>query len=179
MPVMEFSIVPYIEVDGIRTFTDSQMMSFYNRMVEDGTAGIVFFQGDIKDQYEWLAAMKSPANHLYVVLTGNDPVGLCWLNRFEGKYARLHFCTFSKFWGTGANDEAARFTLDKLTSMTDENGDQVFTMFLGYIPSMNTIAIDYLTRNGGRIAGRVPDLLWDHANQKTVEGTIIYFKRED
>jgi hypothetical protein len=167
------SILPYTELDGIRTFTDSQIMDLYDQMERDGTTRMVYFE-ERYSREEFLAEMKSGASRLYVVMEEEVPVAIAYLNRFERTSARLHFCVFSRAWGH--TDEVARFVMKSMCGMKDNDGKPLFHVFLGMLPSCNKGAVDFILRNGGKLVGTVPNLFWDKANGKAVEGTIVYYE---
>jgi hypothetical protein len=50
---------------------------------------------------------------------------------------------------------------------------------MGMLPSTNTIAINYLLKVGLHKIGNVPNLMWSEAEQKPVEGTMMYITKED
>jgi len=162
-------MMPYMEFDGIRTFTDSQILGFYDQMVKDGTIAQMTFEGVFLNPNDFLAEMKSRSSHLYVAMEDNIPVALIWVNHIEMAAARVHFCFFSNSWGHA--QEIMKFAQDYLAD--------IYGVLLGYLPSCNTRAVQACLRMGLTVLGKVPDLIWDHANQKRVEGTIVYYRKNE
>ena len=80
-------IMPYTVIDGIPSMKDSVVMSFYDQMVKDGTADVVFCDGKINDRKQFLANVKSNQTIFIIAVLEGDPVGLAWINRIEKKKA--------------------------------------------------------------------------------------------
>ena len=171
---MKFYILPYIEIDGIRTLTNSQVMGIYDQMECDGSLRWVFFQGGIKSREDFLTLMKSDDHRFYAIVNeSNTIVAIFWMNSFEMKLARLHFNVFNHAWAH--TDKIMKVGMEYLYNLKDANNNTMFTRFLGILPTCNISAVKFLVRNGGTIVGTVPDLYWDHIGNKSVEGTILYF----
>ncbi len=96
---MNLKIIPYTEVDGIKTFRDSDILDLYGRMVKDGTADTVFYEGTVSTREEFLASIKNRGTLLFILKVDDKIVGFTWLNRFENRTAHNHFVAFSEVWG--------------------------------------------------------------------------------
>lgn len=171
-------VIPYCEIDGVRTFKDSEIMEFYDRMVEDGIAPIVFHAGDVRSPIDFLKKMKGSGTALYIVFYGDDPVGLIWLTHFEAKTCRVHFASFSEVWDqdtVGIGKEAINQVL--YMTVSPESDDFVFDVLLGLIPSRNVRAIKWLNKVGLTVAGEIPNALWDAEENQSIPGTLLYLTR--
>lgn len=174
---MNFDILPFAYIDGVPTFTDSEIMRMYDMMEQDGTAADVFNQGDANNRSEFLALVKSQNNMfstIYSVSSGNL-LGVFWLNRFEMKTARLHFCLFKEGWPLS---DAICKAVTKYVYSLEYQGDQLFTMIIGVIKSSLKRVVKYVTRNGAVIVGKIPNYYWDAVAGKSCEATIVYYPRE-
>jgi hypothetical protein len=151
-----YEIVPYTHIDGVPTFTDSDLMSFYDQMKSDGTVDDVFAQGDARNRFEFLDLVKSPGNIFHVVLSPGEKkvFGVFWINRFEMKTARMHFCVFKEFWKL--SDELIKVSAEYIYNLS-ANGFPLFTVLIGVTKSSATHVINYICRNGGSIVGEIPD----------------------
>jgi len=172
------AIVPYCEVDGIRTFKDSEIKTFYDRMVRDGVAPIVFHAGDVRSPSEFLQKMKSPGVSLYIVFLNNGTIaGIIWLTHFEGKSCRVHFTSFSEVW----NEDTAligREAIRQVLHMPDSSDvGYLFDVLIGLIPSRNVRAIKWLKKVGLQVSGEIPNSLWDAEEKKSISGTLLYLTR--
>lgn len=168
-------LIPYCDVDGCRTFRDTEIRDLYERMVQDGTAETVFSARDITTAEEFLEAMKHGAHNLFVVMVDGQKAGIVWLNMFEGRFARCHWCVFSPYWGK-ESVEIGKESLRLVMNMKDREGIFMLDMLLGIVPSMNRLAINYCEKCGGIIQGEIPYLSMWQGN--SVPGTIIYYTRE-
>lgn len=172
------AVVPYCEVDGIRTFKDSEIKGFYDRMVRDGVAPIVFHDGEVRSSDDFLKMVKGLGVALYVVFYDDDPAGLIWLTHFEAKSCRVHFTSFSEIWDedtVAIGKEAINQVLYMTTTVGGD--DYVFDVLLGLIPSRNVRAIKWLKKVGLTIVGEIPNALWDAEKAESIHGTLLYLIR--
>ncbi|WP_300456618.1 hypothetical protein [Desulfobacula sp.] len=172
---MKITLLPYTEIDGIRTIPDSDMKKFYDRTVKDGTDKTVFYEGTISNRDEFLSVMKSPGVLFYVVMIGTEPVGFTWLNRFENHTARNHFCGFSEVWGQAVG--IGKEVISTLIHMKDNDGKFIFDLFTGFIPGWNQYAIKFCLQCGAKSAGIIPNAIWNKEKQKSEDAFFIYYTR--
>lgn len=172
------AIIPYCKVDGIRTFMDKEIKAFYDRMVKDGIADIVFHDGDVRSSSDFLKKMKIGEVALYVVHSGDDPAGLIWLTNFEARSCRVHFAAFSEYWGKDSVDIGKK-AIDRVLCMTDDGGGYIFDVLLGLIPSRNIRAVKWLNKVGLQTVGEIPNALWDSSEQCSISGTLLYLTRQE
>ena len=169
------NLLPFITVDGIPTFADSEILGLYERMELDGTAPVVFSDGEIREAKGFLSAMKSGLNALYVIYVDEEESGIIWLNRFEARFARCHWCLFSNQWGEQSIAIGTE-TLRIIISIKDQNENFMWDMLMGIVPSSNKRAVEYCEKCGGAISGEIP--FASMSEGKSVNGTIIYYTRE-
>ena len=170
-------LIPYIEHDGMRTFTDTFIRGLYERMEEEGTASIVFSDGEINSAEEFLSAMKYGANSLYIVDVYGDVAGVVWANRFKSKTAYIHFCGFQRYWGNGSV-EIGRAAMGQILYMVDNTGEYYLDTLLGLIPCTNIPAIKWLKKVGLEEVGKIPSALWSNQEKKSEDGLLLYLTRE-
>ena len=159
-----YQIIPYIQIDGIPTLRDSEILSLYDKMVEQDLDQIVFMSEPVMSRDKFLAIVKSSGTLFYAVEDSDGSIAaITWLNRFEGKIARMHFCVYKEWWGRGAGImmEVARH----IKSLQDEEGIPIFIRLVGYIPSNNKFALRCALKDGGSICGTIPDYFWDYKNK--------------
>lgn len=173
---MKVDLLPYCEIDGIRTLKDSDIKHLYQRIEEAGVADIVFCGSDIKDAEGFLAAMKYKDNHLYVVLVDEKPEMIVWLNRFEGKFARFHWCPFKDLRGDRLT-QVGMAVRDKFFSMKDYSGEYLYDMLMGIIPIENKPAIGFLKKIGVKELGILPKAVLKDG--KSTPGVLMYYAREE
>lgn len=154
-------VVPYLEVDGVRTFRDSDLREWWHRMQEDGSGEHVFRDGSIKTADEFLWQMKmNPDCQLYVGLSDNDPAMISWLNYFQYHHCQAHFCAFKKFWGNPILIELGKMFIETFFRTQDVH------MIIGLAPADNFRARNYLKSIGAKELGMLPQGFWNaHSNQ--------------
>ncbi len=172
---MEVSVVPYTEVDGVRTFPDSVIKKLFTRTKEDDLATVVFYEGTIKTEEQFLAAMKYGECLFYIIFIDSDVVGYAWLNRFENHTARYHFCAFKDFWGK--LDDVAGVIMSKLFSLKDSTNKPLFDLFTGYIPVWNQPAVKFTLKHGGHSAGEIPNAIYNAETEQSEPAIFIYYTR--
>ena len=170
-------ITPYIEIDGIRTFTDTFVKGIYSRMVDEGTDKVVFSDGGIKSEEDFLAYMKYGQNYLHVIEDGTDIAAILWINKILYKTCYAHFCGFKNSMGEGSVD-IGRFAMEHLFGVTDHWGNPCFETVLGLIPTWNIFGTKWLKKIGLVEIGKIPNALWDEKENKSVEGTLLHITKE-
>jgi len=164
-------------MDGIATFTDSEIIGFYYRMVDAGAANTVFSDGQIQSGEEWLLMAKSPGSFLFVVYVGSEVVAVAWLNRVEIRTARFHYCMFYNGWKKGSVEIGTQ-VLETLMGRKDSNGEYLFDMLTGLTPLSNRLAVRYLKKCNWKIVGELPFGTWNHKKQKSEPAVVSYYIRE-
>jgi len=174
---MKINIIPYIEVDGIRTATDSGIKKLFTRTVKDGLDKIVFYEGTVNTEDDFLKVVKYGECLFYIIKSEDDTIGYVWLNRFENHTARYHFCAFQEYWGDLA--EVAKKIMDTLLHMESNDGTYLFDLLTGFIPVWNDRAIQFTLKHGGQSAGIIPNAIWNNEQQKSEDAVFIYYTRGD
>lgn len=148
-------ILPYTVVDGVPTLPDSAVMELFLRMEEEGSLDMAFSGGEVRTPEEFLLVMKQPGNSLFVLLLRDEPVGFFWLNGFEGRMARVHFCLFKRVWGPGSMI-LGRKILDYSLNLRGANGEYLLDVLLGVTPEKNRLACRFAKRSGMTPLGVLP-----------------------
>jgi len=174
---MKVSVVPYTEVDGVRTFSDSGIKRLFLRTVEDDLATVVFYEGTVRTEEQFLAVMKYGECLFYVIYIDSDVIGYAWLNRFENRTARYHFCAFKDYWGR--LDDVAPEIMSTLFKLKDSKNKPLFDLFTGYIPIWNKPAVKFTLKHGGRSAGEIPNAIYNAETKQSEPAIFIYYTRGD
>lgn len=170
-------IIPYVEYDGMRTYSDTFICEIYNLMEKEGTVQVVFSDGEINSASGFLSAMKYGTNALYFVELQNEIAGIIWLNRFKSKTCYVHFCAFQKYWGAGSV-EIGRSAISQVLEMKNVDGDYALDTLLGLIPCNNIPAIKWLKKVGLQEIGVIPMALWNQNTEKSEDGLLLCLTRE-
>lgn len=168
-----YGLVPYSE-----KMTDDFLAFLFEQMQEDGTASQVFLEQEITDAEKWMDFVESPGVHLFVPFSEGAPAGVCWLDRFQEKWAQYHFCLFKGAWGHGRSIELGKWVLNKLLNMKDEHG-YLLDMLVGVLPSRHRLALRYVRKCGGQVNGLLPLGVFNGKTGQSEEATLITLTRED
>jgi hypothetical protein len=169
-----FEIIPYTEINGIRTFTDTDILDIYDRIIDKGN-GYIFNDGTIANRNKFLEVMKSNG-FLYIVYYKTNIVLIVWINRFEGKIARIHWCSFNGI-SCRKKIDAGKYVCEKLLTMKNDNGEYVLDLLIGYMPISNIVAIKFSKACGCIIGEKIPNLIWNAKTKKSESGIIGYYHR--
>lgn len=175
----EVELIPYCEIDGIRTFQDSEILTFYDRMEQEGTAQHFFNGGNIANREQWLRFMKKPENFLYVVYADKKLASLCWLNQVKTKSAYIHFCSFNNGLMPDDKISVGKQVMDIFINKKTKDNDFVFDVLIGTLLSSNQIAVQFVQKIGFKIAGEIPNGVWNNITNKSEPLVLSYFVREN
>jgi len=174
---MSFTILPYVERDGIRTVTDSTMKTLWLKTVQEDLHDIIFYEGTITSEDQFLAMAKASGTMFYLLFDDNDLVGYTWLNRFENKSARMHYCVFKHYWGQTL--EIGKFVLNKLLTQPLEDNTFLFDLLTGFVPAWNKKAINFSLKCGGKTYGEIPNAIYNAKTKQSEPAVFIYYTRGD
>ena len=165
-------IIPYCEIDGVRTFADSEIIDIYNQME---MVDNVFIDSQITSAAEFLQAMKYGDNHLYVIMNDADLVAIAWINRFEGKLARLHFSFIDlEYHGKVA---VGKKLVGDILNVKNSKNEYVFDMLVGVVPENNKKACEYVQAVGLIKIGVLPYGSYNRFKGKSEASMIGYLTR--
>jgi len=172
---MKVEIIPYIPIDGIMTFRDSEIRDLFMQMQSRGLAETVFTAGDIRTANDFLSAMKYGGNILYVIYADDEQVGVVWLNRFEARFARVHWC----LWIPPGKKllQVGKETLRLLMYAKNKEGEYLYDMLMGITPSYNRGAVRLAEMWGMTLGGEIPNAALKDGI--SVPGIISYCTREE
>lgn len=161
-------IIPYVHVDGIPTFRDSDIENIYLMVVEEGKLETVFYDGMIRDMREFVNFFKSPDNHLHIILVNDEIAAIFWINQIEGRACRIHFCGFSKFW-----KHTIRMGKEALKFLSPH-----FDLIHGATPVSNEKACKFIQKAGMKPLGIMPDRVYNYYKDRTEDALITYYQTE-
>ncbi len=163
-------LIPYIEVDGIKSFKDSEVMGFYDRMVEEGTAETTFSDGSVRSRGEFLSMAKNCG--FFAVSCKSEVVGFVWITDVYMRRAQVHFCFFrtSKDWGKDGVEIGKR-TASVLINLKDKNG-YIFDVLLGVTPIDNLPAVMWLHRIGLKKLCEIPNGVFSAKEKRSIPAVL-------
>lgn len=171
----DIKIIPYCEIDGIRTFSDTEIYNLYEKMLLESKN--IFIDGSVKSPDDFLTLFKYGGHNLYVINYKDDTAAFAFLNHFDNKTAQIHFCIFKKYWGT-IGTSLGRELLKNVLTIKDRDDKTYLDVLIGIVPLENKHANRYAIRVGGKRVGYIPNLIWNEEHQQSEGATLFYFLRE-
>jgi hypothetical protein len=152
------NIIPYTEIDGIRTLRDSQVREIFSRM----DPAVMFPQGSVRTADDLLAFWKHYAI-AHVIEHEGEFVWAAWLTGLQPTHAYGHFC---KLGGKVPGRELVKRTLDYWW------GALPLSVIVGLIPEDNRAAINLMRRSGLIVRKPIRNMIYNvHTGCKT--GAVI------
>lgn len=173
----EFRMSPYVEVDGVPSYKDSEILELYRRVVAEGCAH-VFRDRSITGEGAFLRMAKAPHTAFYVAYVRGETAGCVWLNRFQARFAQANFFTFSQFWGQDALD-LGRHCLRELITMRGDDGAFILDMLVGITPADNPLAVAFALKCGWKRRGLLPFGAYDAEAGASLPAVLTTVTRED
>lgn len=146
------NILPYTEINGIRTISDNDIKDIFSRMKQEGTLKTVFYNESITNEDEFLRFFKCGSNFIVVAYLDKEMCGFGWINNLNKTYAFTHFCFFKEYWGE-KTDGIGKACLDYFDSWDS------FKVFVGMVPAFNKRAIKFVKRMGYTEIGTIPEMV--------------------
>lgn len=163
-PEKDFRICLYWEL------SDSQLSEIYHTARRENLLDHVAFDAPVNEECFMLFARRVEVFGT-VYDPENRPVGFFYLTNFEGSTARIHFCLFEA--GHRRRVAVGGRVLDWCFEVFE------FKALIGVIPSINTGAIGFARKMGGREVARIPGLCWIEKLKRSVNGVQFIFERSD
>jgi len=169
---MKVGLHYYVEIDGVRTMSDSFIMSLLDRAGKDGVLSLIFY-GDSKYTKEmFLSKLKTELDTLFFAVTVDDELagfGLCDNIRWD--HCDFHFCVFSEFWGKPE-------TVDASIDIYRQLHELKFSMMYGVVPIDNEFALKFCEKIKLTRACVMPKYFYNDTLQKHFDGVMFYSVKE-
>ena len=176
---MGLQILPYVQVDGQWSVSDTYLKSLWQKMEEQNLVQKVFYAGEIKDEQGWINLCKNPRNILHLVLDEeNEAVSVIWLNGLQMSFAFAHFVCFKKIWGKRTK-EVADESFKHWFSFKKKDDTPLFDVIIGKTPDANISAINFIKRIGMNVIGTIPNIAYDIYLGKKMGLVISYIERKE
>ena len=154
----------YGEIDGVKNFSNSQIMSIWDKIVEEGKEDYVNRIAKDWTREDFLKSVKSNKFDFWIFIDGKRLFGIVWVIR-KGKRAELHWCTFKGFkniikygkWITS-------FIMDFYK----------LDVLYGFTPENNKLALKYLDKIGWSKGGVLPRGSYSYKENKSTPAVLMY-----
>lgn len=167
---MNLEMIPYTEVDGVRTFKDSQILALIDRAERDGVLPAIFYGDSRYTKHDFLNKVKRSENmELHVVYVDGEQAGWVLLDEIRWKHATGHFCTFKEFWGTHQLIEITKWVYATLLER--------YSVLIGIVPEDNMYANRFVEKAGFTRLGEIPRYF--HNQDRDVNGIMWCVTKEN
>jgi hypothetical protein len=174
---MKFELHPYILIDGIPTLRNSELVTVWNKMVDDGTTQQTFLDGSVQSAEDFLHEMKNP-DSINMLLTHDGVLcGLVRLNQFRQYTAHCHVLKIGDLTGQDVVD-SAKFTMNKLLHLRCSDR-YMFDVLYGLVSVKNKPMLALADSMGMVVMGIIPDAVYDYWNNESCDGVFMYCTRRE
>ena len=170
----EIILVPFVQSDDVWTVKDDILIRVYDKLIEDKILHVIFCDGTIRSSEEMSVFFKNPGNYPVFILADGKLSGFAWLTSPKGNYAFGHFCFFREAWGK--NTLPLGKEILKYWFNFNMNGNHVFDIILGLVPTANSRALKYIRNLGGKAVGKIPHVVHDAYRGKKTSAMLFYFE---
>lgn len=165
--------MPYMSIDGIPTFKNSDIIKIFNWMKNDKTLQTVFYNIDkeiVTDDF-FVRFWKRKDIKMFVIFYESKIAGLIWIDRIINSTAMIHINTFKWTWG-GNNVQIYINAIGEI--FNNYNVD----VLIGQMPVTNKMAIRFSKNVGFKKSGIIPKSLYVHKLDKKVDAYVSYALKE-
>ena len=163
-------IIPYMQIDGIPTFRDSEIKGLWEKLEQEGIPRTFSRSSYFKCSEDFLYEMKNH-NSLYVVMEEKQLVGVFWLNHFQEKFCQIHYWFYRKWWGQ--TERLGREIFSAIFSWG------VFDGLYGILPKDNSLAVRLAKKCGWKEIGVLPFGFYDEKEKVSKPSVIIYLTKDN
>lgn len=147
--------------------TEQDLITAYRTIEQDeALCRTLWYDGMPAGPHTWLKRAKD-----WWVVQGRtedgEPVGMFWLNGFQGRTAQMHFCVYSAYHAQAV--EIGRAALDWLGELG------WLSSVYGVTPVTHRHVIPYITALGFSIIGRLPGACYIQRKDKYVDANISVY----
>ncbi len=168
--------MPYCEIDGIATFTDSEIGYLYTMLEKAGKAKDLFCDGSIQSPEEFVDLFKNGYNKLWLISFNEEIKGIVCLTDFRQATAQAHFAFLKTEKDTL---EIAKEVTKQMIHMKNNDDKYIFSVLIGIVPENNKRAIKFTEKMGCTRLCNIPNFIFDYAKQEYFDGVLFYITREE
>jgi len=164
-------LVPYTEINGIRTFSDTFILSILERMYDEGTYFTYFFGEPDYNPQRILQQLKYEQKAMsYILIYDDDLVGVIALDKLQFHHAFGHCFMFKKWWGTQELVDITKTAVNTLLEM--------YAVIAGIPPVINKHGINFLRKLGFKEQCTIPNY-YTNVDGEFVDGAMFTIVRRE
>jgi hypothetical protein len=155
---MKTKLMSYRVVEGVPTFTDSQLAQLFEKAKAERLLPLVMYNmSPDMTAATFVRYYKDTGNRLlWLVFYEGKLAGWVWLDDFGNRTARSHFCLFRWVSEAKLTEEVGRDMFRQLFAMRFRGGTTL-QVIRGEMPAFNKPALWFLQKLGMKAIGEIPD----------------------
>jgi hypothetical protein len=166
------TLVPYVEVNGVRTLTDEYLVDVFERLEDEGNDKVIFHDHPISTGREFVAMMKRPANvPVFALNARGECCAFAWLNNIGKSHAYGHFGYLRSAEGPDPIDIGK-----SIVKYWFEVG-HTLDVIVGSIPEWNDRALNFIVKVGLTRLGPIPNMYVNPFTSEKCSAVIHYIAR--
>lgn len=173
---MSITIVPYRLIDGVPTFTDSEIKYFYDHLALKES---MFYNVDI-NTFNGFAFFKSSYPRLHIFLDGNEMLGGIWVTLYNSlnKTGFFNFGFMDTVHGKARKLQLAKEGIGLLFDLETIDGYPMYGTLLAETSKSNKPTLQMATMLGFRLIGKIPNGHWHYGKQDFEDVFMMYINKE-
>lgn len=175
---VEITITRYCQLGEGYNFSDKHLAGIYRRVLREKSIHKIFFDTKMANTEDFISYFKDKNLDFYFVSYNGQESGFFWLKKFFPRASFITYCLYKSFWGEHTL-KISQTCIDVLFKRKDQRGNPEIDILMGLTPASNKLALKFLSKNGMKIVGNIPNLIWDDQKEKLVDGVLSYRHREN
>ena len=178
-PAGKTKLLPYRVVEGVPTFTDSQLAHVFAKAKAERLLPLVMYNLDPNmTAATFVRFYKNDLGRLlWLVFYDGKLAGWVWLDDFANRAARSHFCFFRWVSEARLTEEVGRETFRQLFNMKFRGGTML-QVIRAEMPAFNKPALWFLEKLGLKIVGEIPNGAYRSSTGKFYPMIYLYATKD-
>jgi len=172
------TLTKYCCQGGCYNVSDRHLAGIYRRIVKEKSINKIFFDCKISNTNDFINYFKNDRLELFLVSYNGQESGFFWLKEFFPRASFITYCLYKSFWGEHTL-KISQTCIDAIFDRKDEHGNHEMDILMGLTPANNKLALRFLKKNGIKIIGTIPNLIWDFEKGNYVDGILSYRNRKN
>lgn len=175
--VGEVRLLPYCEVDGIRTFKDSEISYLFTMIQKENKVEDFFCDGSVQSGADLVSLLKSQDIVSWIIIYKEEIRGLLWLNRFRSTSATIQIIMLGR--PQHNTLRVAKEAMEQVMHLKDTNDNYVFSVLKGFTLAHNFKTLELAKKIGFTLVGKIPNLVYHFYDKKYYDAIISYLVRRE
>lgn len=132
---------------------EQEFRTIWQTLCIEGKKDIVFYDGQITSEDEFIQFMQDDMNYVYVAYEGANPLALVWVNNFLGRCGMIHF---TMFYNSKGREECIGLYLLNFLLFSKCGDEFCFDALYGLTPRVYRHALRFIEKLGFRLVAEMP-----------------------